>query len=209
MEKLRAELNFKLKCITHVYMGAQDAYLYTEYFHNPSTKDELNLVVKSVHSSSISVIMHLMFRTLIVEISKLYSQSKNDRFQLGSFVNSLSHTGHFAKIGVEPRYIERWTVLLADNRPIIQNIRTLRNKLYAHTENPMAPYGDIDITFKQIKTLLEIASEIITCIYRDVFDADIQLSSPSFDRERFSLLKLLVKAENSRLSDIYKKYRSI
>ena len=190
-------------------MGAQDAYLYTEYFHNPSTKDELNLVVKSVHSSSISVIMHLMFRTLIVEISKLYSQSKNDRFQLGSFVNSLSHTGHFAKIGVEPRYIERWTVLLADNRPIIQNIRTLRNKLYAHTENPMASYGDIDITFKQIKTLLEIASEIITCIYRDVFDADIQLNSPSFDRERFSLLKLLVKAENSRLNDIYKKYRSI
>lgn len=41
------EFKKKLSTISHVYIIAQEAYLYTEYFHNPNTKEELDFVVKS------------------------------------------------------------------------------------------------------------------------------------------------------------------
>ena len=72
MKQLKAELSTKLEKILHIYILAQDAYLYTEYFHNPDTISEKKLVYNSPHSSNLKFIMHLMFRGLITEVSKLY-----------------------------------------------------------------------------------------------------------------------------------------
>jgi len=208
MENLKKELGVKLEKILHVIIFAQEAYLYTEYFHNPETKEELDLVTKSPHTSNLSTIMHLMFRTVIVEVSKLYSRSENDKFQLESFINSLSSSGHFRKIDISAAHIEKWKKLLVDNKPVIDNILTLRSKLYAHTDNPMTSYNEIDISFKEIKTLLDIAAEILTNIYHDVFDTGLLTDSPTFDRERFGILKLLAKAEKERQEEIINKYKN-
>jgi hypothetical protein len=58
MENLKKELEDKLLKISHVYILAQEAYLYTEYFPNPDTQEELDLVIKSPHRSHLSTIMH-------------------------------------------------------------------------------------------------------------------------------------------------------
>ena len=208
MESLKKELDVKLEKILHIYIFAQEAYLYTEYFHNPETKEELDLVTNSPHTSNLSTIMHLMFRTVIVEVSKLYSRSENDKFQLERFINSLSSSGHFRKIGVETRHIEKWQKLLFDNKSVIDNILTLRSKLYAHTDNPLTNYNDIDISFKEIKTLLGIAAQILTSIYHDVFDTELFTDSPTFDRKSFGILKLLAKAEKEQQADIINKYKN-
>lgn len=139
--------------------------------------------------------MHLMFRTVIIEVSKLYSRSDNDKFQLESFINSLSPSGHFRKLDIAIEDIERWKRLLVENRPAIDSILTLRSKLYAHTDNPMTNYNDIDISFGEIEILLDIAAQILTNIYHDVFNTRLLTDSPTFNRERFGILKLLAKAE--------------
>jgi hypothetical protein len=208
MEKLKEELKLKLEKILHVYIFALEAYLYTEYFHNPSTKEELELVMKSPHSQEISVIMHLMFRTLISEVSKLFSQSDNDKFRLISFIDSLSASGHFRKIGVSTKHIEIWQRKLDENKVTIENILFLRSKLYAHTDNPLADYSSVDISFKQIKVLLDLAGSILKEIYKDIFDTGLLTDSPSFDRERFTILKLLAKAEKERQEEIFNKYKN-
>lgn len=202
MYSLKKELGVKLDKILHIYMTAQEAYFYTEYFYNPDTKEEFDLVTNSPHTSNLLTIMHLMFRTVIVEVSKLYSRSKNDKFQLERFINSLSSSGHFRKIGVETRQIEKWQKLLFDNKSVIENILTLRSKLYAHTDNPMTNYNDINISFTEIKTLLDIAAQILTSIHHDVFDTELSTDSPTFDRERFGILKLLAKAEKEQQAAI-------
>lgn len=208
MESLKKALGIKLEKILHVYIFAQEAYLYTEYFHNPQTKEELNLVTNSPHTNNLSTIMHLMFRTAIVEVSKLYSRSENDKYQLASFINSLSPSGHFKKVGVSIEYIEMWKNVLVENKSLIDNILKIRSKLYAHTDNPMKNYNDIDISFKEIKTLLDIAAQILTNIYLEIFDTELSIDSPTFDRERFGILKLLAKAEKERQADIINKYKN-
>ena len=208
MENLKQELQTKLEKILHVYIFAQDGYLYTEYFHNPDTKEELDLVTNSPHRSNLSVIMHMMFRTVIIEVSKLYSHSENDKFQLESFINSLSPSGHFRKIGISTTHIEIWRQLLIDSKSVIDNILLLRSKLYAHTDNPMTNYTKVDISFKEIKTLLDIAVQILTNIYHDVFDTGLLMDSPTFDRQRFGILKLLAKAEKERQEENINKYKN-
>ncbi|MDN3586884.1 hypothetical protein QWY86_09410 [Pedobacter aquatilis] len=208
MKNLKAELGVKLEKILHVYIFAQEAYLYTEYFHNPDTIEELDLLTKSPHTSNLSTIMHLMFRTVIVEVSKLYSRSDNDKFQLENFINSLSSSGHFKKLKISAEHVGKWKNLLSDNKHIIDNILTLRSKLYAHTDNPMISYNnEIDISFKEIKILLDICSEILKNIYHDVFNTHLLTDSPTFDRERFLILKSLARGEKDRQEEIVNKYK--
>ncbi|TZF84728.1 hypothetical protein FW774_07025 [Pedobacter sp. BS3] len=207
MGNLKDELKIKLEKTLHIYVFAQDSFLYTEYFHNPDTVEELELITKSAHKKSLSMMMHLMFRTLVIEISKLFSNSGNDKFQLQKLINSLSKSGHFRKIGVPEEHINNWNGLLKENERTIQSILTLRTKLYAHTDNSLTDFSTIDITFKDIKKLLDIAAQILKSLYSDIYDTDLFLRSPTFDRERFGILKLLAKAEKERVDAIYKKYR--
>lgn len=208
MASIRKELEEKLEKILRVYVFAQETYLYTEYFHNPKTQDELDFVTKSAHSSEVSVIMHMMFRTMINEIHKLFSNSDNDKFRLDAFVNSLSQSGHFRNLGVSQDHVTYWQHQLTVNQTTIDNVLTLRSKLYAHTDDPMEDYNSIDISFKQIKKLLDLAASIITGIYKDIFGTGLLLDSPTFDKNRFKLLELMVNGEKQRLAEIYSKYRN-
>ncbi|MGM0582085.1 MAG: hypothetical protein ACQETL_15485 [Bacteroidota bacterium] len=203
---MKEELKIKLDKLLHVYILAKEAYLYTEYFHNPETKEEMDLITVSPHKGNLSTIMHLMFRTLIVEVSKLYSRSNNDKFQIGKFINSLCPSGHFRAINVSQAKINTWKNLLVDNKTTIDNVLLLRDKMYAHTDNPLISYNEIDISFKEIKVLLDIADEILKSIYHDIFNTELMTDALTFDRERFSILKLLAKAEKERQIEIRDKY---
>lgn len=206
MSKLRDELKTKLEKILHVFILAQDAYLYTEYFHNPESQAEKDLVIRSAHSSNLRFIMHLMFRSLVTEVSKLYKNTGQEKFSIISFVEALSPAGHFRKIGVPVPHIEKWKRCLAENQPTIDKIILLRDRVYAHTDDPTKNYSGTELSFRDIKRLLDLAAEILQEIYRDVFDTDLLLDSPTFDRDRFSLLKLVAKAEKQRLEEIFQKY---
>jgi hypothetical protein len=206
MNAKKEELGKKLEQVLHVYMFAQDAYLYTEYFHNPSSKEELELVMNSPHSPELSVIMHLMFRTLVVETSKLFSRSDNDKFQLTKFIESLSSNGYFGDLGISKEQIEKWEYRLEKSNETINETLLLRDKIYAHTENPLADYSEIDISFKKIKHLLDLAKDIISNVYSELFDTGVIFDSPTFDKERFGILTLLAKAEAQRTKEIFDKY---
>ena len=63
-----------------------------------------------------------MFRTLINEVSKLYSYSQNDKFRLKTFVDSLSPSGYYGKLGIPENYINEWKRKFEENNEIIKNI---------------------------------------------------------------------------------------
>jgi len=197
--QVKEEFKKKLSAISHVYIMAQEAYLYTEYFHNPNTKEELDFVVKS---NQLRMIMHLMFRTMVNEVSKLFSYSQNDKYRLMGLVKSLSNDGYYGKLGMSMQYIQAWEQEFIDNKEIIDNILILRNKVYAHTDSSLIDYNEIDIAFKQIKILLGLADDIIKKLYILIFDTGLDSTSPTFDKERFILLKLMVKGENQRQEEL-------
>lgn len=206
MDSLKKELQEKLDKILHVFLFAKDAYNYTEYFHNPETEEESSFINNSPYSRQIEFIMHLMFRSLIVEISKLFSNSENDKFRIEKFLNTLSSSGHFRKIGINEKKVNEWLNQIIDNQKVIDDVLLLRSKVYAHTDNPLTNYQELNISFKKIKKLLDLAEEILISIYLEVFDNKLITQSPTFDRQRFGVLKLLVKGESQRIAEIYKKY---
>lgn len=203
---IRIEFEAKIDKLSRVFIFAQDAYLYTDYLHKPDTKEELDLVTTSAHAREISFIMHMMFRTLIVEISKLFSKSKNDKYQLNNFILSLGPSGHFREFQVSPEIIESWHSKIRRQEKVITDIIFLRDKIYAHTDDPNKIYSEIEIALNQIAILIDIAKEIICYLYSTVLSTHFVADSPTFDRERFNLLKLLAKAESDRIAEINKMY---
>lgn len=204
--QIKDELKTKLSTISSVFIIAQDAYLYTEYFHNPNTKEELDFVVKS---NQLRLIIHLMFRTMINEVSKLFSHSKNDKFRLIALIESLSNNGYYGKLRMPLQYIEGWEQQFIINKDVINDILLLRNRIYAHTDNVFIDHNEIHITFNQIKILLDLADNIIKSIYYLLFDTEFDSTSPTFDKERFLLLNLMVRGQNQKQKELLDKARNM
>lgn len=206
MHRLKEELKIKTSQLLKVYFFAQEAYLYTEYFHNPRSLKELKLVKESPHSRNLSVIMHMMFRTLIVEVAKLFSRSESDKFRLDKFIASLSSSGHFRKLGINNNLIDRWRKRIEEHSASISDILLIRDKIYAHTDNPNVSYNDIEIQFEIIKSLLDVAKDLLTEIHFSIFNASLSFESPTFDEDRFGLLEIMASGEDLRVKEIMDKF---
>lgn len=208
MVNIKKELDSELENITKVFLYAKDTYLYAEYFHNPTTKEELDFVMNSAHSRNMRFILHVFYRTAVIELAKLYSKSNNDKFRLHRFINLFKVPNKYSGLGIEDNIIAGWEAEIDAHSEIIESVRLLRNKIYAHTDLLNNDYDNIDLSFKKIETLLILADNILKQIYLTVFNTGLDSRSPSFDRERFGILKLLAKAEQERIKEIYNRHRN-
>jgi len=59
--KKQAELKVQLNKFAHLFMIAKESYLYTEYFHNPETKDEIELLQNDIYYYHFRFINHILF----------------------------------------------------------------------------------------------------------------------------------------------------
>jgi hypothetical protein len=201
------EAEAKLQEIAQIFMFAMEAYLYSEYFHKPDTSDELEVSTNSPHAVHLTFIRHVMYRTLVVELAKLFSRSQHDQYRLQAFIQTFKPEGVNAHMKIPASTIDDLETLFFRNVDIIQDVINLRNKVYAHTDKGKDDFLDIDLSFGKIQTLLSVAECIIQEIYRVAFDTTLITDSPSFERKRFGMLKLLAKAEKQRKEEIFSRYR--
>ena len=205
MGKLKDELKTKLESITQIYILTQELYFYTEYFHNPNTREESDLIEESVHSIHLRFIKHIMFRTLINELAKLFSRSENDKYRLSAFIDSLSESGHYRNLKFSKEKVVLWKEKLDNQSNVIDSVLTLRSKVYAHTDFSLG-FNNTDITFKEIKSLLDFALKIIQEVYGTIFDTELDAESGQFDRERFTMLSTLAKGEECITEELTKEF---
>jgi len=85
-EKRQAELKVQLNKFAHLFMIAKESYLYAEYFHNPETKDEIELLQNDIYYYHFRFINHILFKNLVIELAKIFSRKKNDKFRIGNLV---------------------------------------------------------------------------------------------------------------------------
>ena len=145
-----------------------------------------------------------MYRSLIVETAKLFSSSKNDKYRISSFIESLSN-GCFEKLKFPQDVIDKWSKKLDDLNTQIKNVKTLRDNIYAHTDYPNN-IDDIDVSLSDVDLLLNFAEEVLQDIYTvmDVeFDAETSLSGV----EDCNILELLVIGYKQRQDDITREIR--
>ena len=181
-------LREQLKGVVNVYMLAKKLYDRVEYFHRPCTKDELELVVNSPYSSDLQLMMHAMLRVVVVELSKLYKDSRNEHFCLSTLYFFLEGTDFFKK----------WKKRRDEKGCLIKKIVAWRDRRYGHYDSVFEDKEEY--SFVELKSLLDLAEEFIRALYKTKLDTE--LFFPEFDRERFVLLKQLCKGEMQRKKEL-------
>lgn len=202
---LKKEFENKLKKFRDIFVLAKELYLYTKYYHSPKTAEEREFLTSSPYSRDLQLILHLMYRSLIVEAAKLFSSSKNDKYRISSFVESLSKDGCFEKLKFSQDVIDKWSKKLDDLNTQIKNVKTLRDNIYAHTDYPNN-IDDIDVSLSDVDLLLNFTEEVLQDIYTvmDVeFDAETSLSGV----EDCNILELLVIGYKQKQDDITREIR--
>ena len=208
VSKRKEELKEKIGKLLMVFAHANEQYHYVEYFHNPATKEERDIMIEGPMAPDFEIIKHMLFRSFIIEIAKLYSSSDSHKYRLGKLVDSLAPDGHYASVAISKTHLAEWKQLLDDNKDIIDKITVLRNKEYAHTDDPDKNNTYIgDITFPQIKKLLDIAGAILMYLYDEVLESTLLLEPVIFDHERFLILKMAAKGEKQRRKEIMDAFR--
>ena len=203
-EKRQAELKVQLDKLAHLFMIAKESYLYAEYFHNPETKGEKEILQNDIYYYHFRFINHILFKNSVIELAKIFSRKKNDKFRIAKFLDGFKKDGQFGDLGIGIELIQLWEIELTNNNKIIETIIKFRDELYSHTDDKEIDYSVFDLSFIKIKELLDLAEKILWNVYSIIFQANFIFNSPKFERERFPILKVLAIGEEKRKNDVYK-----
>ena len=200
--QLTEELKAQLIKLVNVYSITKTSYVYAEYFHNPLTTEERKIMQDPVYASHFNFINHVLFRNLVVEMSKLFSNRSSDKFRLSKFINGLKKEGQYYQLRFEQTLLLAWETALAANKTTIDLIIKIRDELYSHTDGKEEDYNELDINFTDLKKLMDLGENIIGHFFSFFFSADFDFTVPIFERERFPILKVLAIGEEKRKKDI-------
>lgn len=196
MEIKKEKLKKNIRSIWEILTISKECFEYAFYFHKPETDDESEYLNKS---RDFKFIRHILWRMTIIELSKLFRNSKNsDRHNLNHFINQLKRNQYFGDIGVLEEKIQNWEKVLQDNQKLITNILTLRDNVYAHTDPKKVDFKLINISFQEIEILINLSEEIIKEIYSVAFDSDVRFRAIYFNKDRFDLIKILAEEKKNR-----------
>lgn len=188
----KKEITEEIQRICQIYHMAKECFLYSKYLYTPDTPEERMCVSRNRHFL-IMALMH--WRLCIVEIHKLVSESTSDKYRLRHFINKLKPEGYYRSIKISKSKIEKWEKSLKDHKELINDIRTLRDKLYAHTDTDAAELKHIEIRFSQVNELLNFTGEIIQEIYLIAFDSHYMLTTARFETDKPKFLKELAEKD--------------
>lgn len=202
MENKREVLLIQLNKLCHLFMMAKESFLYTEYFHNPETKEEKDIMNDTVFYYHFRFLNHILFRNTIIEFAKIFSDRKTDKLRLTKFISYFKSDGHYSDLGFPVQILLVLEAELVNFKVEIDTMLKLRDELYAHTDTREFDYNSVDINFNRIAELLQLAQNFIGDIYSKIFETHMIFDSPKFERNKFPILKVLALGEIKRKKDI-------
>lgn len=192
MDKMKNHLNQDLKDelweIQKIFLMADESYKIVKR------------LAKIKRSYFFQFIMVVSWRVATLEMMKLFSNSRNDKYNLNGFIDKLKTLG----LPISSEMFVEWEQKILLEKDAIDNLKTLRDKVYAHTD---IGSGDIANTTSLGKTehLLSIAFEIIRDIRSEVFEEsllrDVHSDNPTDDLEK--ILDIL-KQNNQKWDELEK-----
>jgi len=196
------ELKNEVWRITEIFLNAKENFNYSYYLHRPDTTQEAEYLK---NDRDLIFIRHSLWRLSIIELTKLFSDNpRTHKFNLLHFLSKLKPTGYYSDVKIDTMKIAEWETLIFTEDKLINDIVTLRDKIYAHTDPDKDEYRKIEIYFTQIETLFALVGSIITEVNLLAFDMSTFLSTPTFDRKDFTLVKILAEAKQNEINEILK-----
>lgn len=197
----REDLNNEINNIWNIYINANECFLYSNYLNNAETQLEFDYINSS---RDFIYIGQIMWQTSIIELSKLFSDSKSDRFRILNLISKLKRNGYLGNMGITDEVLNQWETKIDENKELINSILTLRNKVYAHTDSKIKTYKNTNLSFDKIELLLNLVKEIIIKIYSAAFNTFADIEPVIFNKKRFSIIiQTLAEEKEKELKKIY------
>lgn len=185
----KKEIRNEITKIWLILVNAKECFHYSFYLHKPSTTEEQDYLDGSV---DFIFIRGILWKMAVTELSKLFSSKNNDRYSIIHFIEKCEKDGHFRNQGIENSTIEEWKSEIESNKATIEEIVTLRDKAYSHTDSNYNEYNS-EITFEQTEKLIEIAEKVISDIFDKVFNSGAHFDNGRFEKENFDIIKILAE----------------
>ena len=192
----KEELTKEITQIWHILVYAKECFQISYYLRAPETELERDYINKS---PIFKFIGHSFWRLTIIELSKIYSRSsgkkQRDRFNIFHFISKLKKHSYFGTSGVDQDLIDKWEEILEENESIIQEIITLRDKIYGHTDPNKSLYVNSDITFNQIDSLFDIVEEIIKEVFKQALNQEAHILNSIIGADKINFVKILAESQ--------------
>ncbi len=168
-ELLKDELKEEITEICEQLYIAQECLKVVEHLIEAET-DRDRQIVKS-RNTFFRWSKHMYIRIVIIELNKLFNQSKADDFNILSFIEKLKPVGYFALLNVDENNIAKWESEILSLETSIHKVKLLRHTSFAHKARKKSKVPPSNFTMAEGKALIETAQKVFGDIYYQIFEA--------------------------------------
>lgn len=147
-------------------------------------------------------IRYMGIKNCFIELDKLISDSKNQKFRLSKFINKLKPDGYYKKYNFPFETIQKWERNMSDLKSQTDIIETLRSKKYAHTDREFNYSPNLD--FDEIERLFDLIEEILIKVHKICLDK-MAITSLSFKAENLKFIDQIQKYKELRKQEVFEK----
>ncbi|WP_435315085.1 hypothetical protein [Cellulophaga fucicola] len=198
-EQLKRDLDKITKSIVTILQSFEFCY-YLNYPKTDNSLDEKHLKYIS-NSGFFSFTRYALWRVTIIELHKLSNDNKEtDKYNLHHLLRKLKKGGIYQSLKIGESKISEWKTELKKQNESIEQVSSLRFKLYAHTDNNYENViNNFELTLKATEELINVLVKIVFEIYLIVFDTDFEFK-PIHEKKtvRKIIDDILIKQESDK-----------
>ncbi|MDM1529013.1 hypothetical protein [Myroides odoratimimus] len=200
MSELKISIENKIKGIYDIILMTKEFQKFSKHFHTFASKEESYLLLKSPHSKALQFLGHSLYRNTIIEIAKLFSNNKGDRYSIKNLLNTLNN--NHKQLSLDITVLIPPLEFINNNQELLGNIKLLRDKIYAHSDKPNTSLEELEVSLNDIDYLIDFCERTLNSIYISISNNDFSFLSPITGSKDLNLLSLLVEGESQRLNKI-------
>jgi hypothetical protein len=190
-EELRPIL-MKMATITNF---VHECNLYSHALHFPNNmNDQSNNVF--IESPDIDFFKYLLRNTIILELNKLFSYSEKDKFAIPKLIKRFASGADLSDIKLFEFCNSLFTTFEEDNRSLLEDFKTLRDKVIAHSDyRDLKTNNSIWDFLTKFNSLICFSADFSRQVHKRVFNEDMQFKFESifYQKTDFELLTIYKK----------------
>jgi len=189
----KKEFEEDLKRIKDIYFSAQETFRINEELYKRNDSSNFENYLKDINPFFHFCKIYF-WRNTVLELSKLFNQKENEKFNIPKFITKLKPDGHFRTLKFNEDFLNVLLGRIEDIQHLIDNLIEQRDKVYAHEDRDNKNVRNL-VSHKQTKQILKIAEDLIKEIYQIHYKTSLQfelINSPASSLENVieSLCKL-------------------
>jgi len=192
-------IKHEIEEIWYTLLHAKTSFYYADYLFNPPTRQEQDYMS---HGEDMLFFRDVLWRSAVIGLANFFA--KDQKRSVVKLLNKLDGGGEFCKV-VPRSVIEIWRSKLTEHDGVIEKIKTLRNKMYAHSEIAYRDSLQFNAFDKDVEILIILVQDFISTIFT-CFNAQV-IHGDKLPRN-FNTLKILADYEEKRRDDIVNEYKN-